>query len=189
MGTTTQEQIYPPEMAETIDHFRKIPQCATILDQPHGEVVNPIGARVLPNALFNETLSLNNGIQKYLFIIKRRQVNGVAAHEGHMFLDLGRGITGQKGIAHGGFLSAVMDQVTGALLGIVGVDGGMGMWTVALNVVYRNPVFVPSVVIVSARVGKIDGRRVWVYGQIEDLRGNVCTTAEVVFVIKRQQAI
>ncbi|RJE21033.1 Thioesterase superfamily [Aspergillus sclerotialis] len=189
MGSTTQEQIYPPEMAETIEHFRKIPQCANILDQPHGEVVNPVGSRVLTNALFNETLSLNNGILKSLFIIKRLQVNGAAAHEGHLFLDLGKGITGQKGVAHGGFLSAVMDQVTGALLGNVGIDGGKGMWTVALNVAYRNPVFVPSVVIVTAKVGKIEGRKIWVHGEIEDLDRNICTTAEVIFVVKRQHTI
>lgn len=188
MGSTAQDQIHPPELTETIEHFRKIPQCANLLDNPHGEVLKPAQSRVLPNKLY-KTLALNDGILKYLFIIRRLQVNGAPAHEGHMLLDLGYGIEGQKNIAHGGFNAAVLDQLTGALVGNVGLDGGKGMFTAYLNVSYRSPVFVPSVVIATARVDRKEGRKIWVQGQIEDLNGNICTTAEVLFLIKREPRI
>ncbi|GAB1216415.1 hypothetical protein ATERTT37_005630 [Aspergillus terreus] len=113
-----------------------------------------------------------------------------AAHRGYFLLQLGRGVAGQQDIAHGGFLSVVMDQVTGTLIGTTRLDGGKGMFTVSLNLSYHRPVFVPAdVIIATSQISKVDGRKIYVLAEIEDAQGNLCTTAEAIFLQKRDQKV
>jgi acyl-coenzyme A thioesterase PaaI-like protein len=57
---------------------------------------------------------------------------------------IGPGVCGQSGIAHGGFLTTVMDEVCGTLIPWTGLDNGLGMFTVSLKLEYKAPVYVPE---------------------------------------------
>ncbi|KAL4738437.1 HotDog domain-containing protein [Aspergillus similis] len=110
--------------------------------------------------------------------------------EGHLLLHVGRGITGQTGIAHGGFLATVMDEVCGNLIAAANLDEGLGMFTARLSLGYKRPVLVPedergTVIVASARVERVEGRKMFIEGTVRDENGVVCTTAEAVFVRKR----
>ncbi|KAL4816499.1 HotDog domain-containing protein [Aspergillus spinulosporus] len=110
--------------------------------------------------------------------------------EGHLLLRVGRGITGQTGIAHGGFLATVMDEVCGNLVAAANLDEGLGMFTARLSLGYKRPVLVPedesgTVIVASARVERVEGRKVFIEGIVRDGNGVVCTTAEAIFVKKR----
>ncbi|KAL4903770.1 HotDog domain-containing protein [Aspergillus multicolor] len=108
--------------------------------------------------------------------------------EGRLLLHLGPGVTGQSGIAHGGFLATVLDEVCGNLVAVARLDGGLGMFTASLGLTYKRPVFVGhegTVVVASARVVRVEGRKVFIEGVIRDVDGVECTAAEAIFVRKR----
>ncbi|KAL4946001.1 hypothetical protein BDV06DRAFT_183380 [Aspergillus oleicola] len=128
--------------------------------------------------------------------------------QGHLLIHCGPGITGQNAIAHGGFLATVLDEVCGNLISAEGVDGGLGMFTVRLDVRYVRPVFVDdfdvsggegggqggkgkgeaSVIVASAQIERVEGRKVFVSACVKDSDGEVCTRGDAVFVKKKGQA-
>ncbi|KAL2794730.1 hypothetical protein BJX66DRAFT_303381 [Aspergillus keveii] len=70
--------------------------------------------------------------------------NSNPSPEGHLMVHIGPGVCGQSGIAHGGFLTTVMDEVCGTLIPWTGLDNGLGMFTVSLKLEYKAPVYVPE---------------------------------------------
>ncbi|KAL4962550.1 PaaI family thioesterase [Aspergillus stella-maris] len=110
----------------------------------------------------------------------------------HLLLHVGTGVTGQNAIAHGGFLATCLDEVCGNLISAEGVDGGLGMFTVQLDVKYQAPVFIDegagSVIVASAEVERVEGRKVFVEACVRDKDGVICTRGEAVFVKKKGQA-
>ncbi|KAL5332394.1 hypothetical protein BJX70DRAFT_134590 [Aspergillus crustosus] len=133
----------------------------------------------------------------------------------HLLLHIGPAVNGQEGIAHGGFLATVLDEVCGTLISATRLDEGRGIFTASLAVGYRRAVFVPevedtssqsregggsgkeeggqdqdqegkgTVIMATARLGRVEGRKVFVEGEIRDAAGEVCTTVEAIFVKKR----
>ncbi|EAW17467.1 PaaI family thioesterase [Aspergillus fischeri NRRL 181] len=200
----------PTSIGETLAFFNTIPKCAGILSQPDLRVIHPRN----PDAFFHSTLRSNNGILKSIFIyqpahphtrasdVSSSETNANATPQereqeggrerGYLLLHLGAGVSGQPDIAHGGFLATVLDQVTGTLIRASGLDRGRGAVTVYLNVIYKKPVRVPGVVVARAEVGRVDGRKIYVMGEIsvaEADRGGegegVCVVCEGMFLVKR----
>jgi len=101
-----------------------------------------------------------------------------------IFLDLGPDLTGQRGICHGGFLAAVMDQVAGVLLNASGLDGGIAPFTATLGLSYKKPVHCPGIILVTAKIIKVERRKIWVQTTIQEDPDALCTTAELLFVTK-----
>ncbi len=127
-------------------------------------------------------------------------------------LDLGSGVNGHQDVCHGGFVAVVLDEVTGLLLvanemrererdtqGLVVEDadgqgereqeGGAGresfrgpVMTASLAVRYERPVPTPGVVVARAVLGRVEGRKRFVTGTVEDGEGKVYARAEGVFV-------
>lgn len=115
-----------------------------------------------------------------------------------------------------------MDEVSGNLISVTGLDEGLGMFTVKLALGYKKPVFVGgttsfsgsgsgsigaaggtggmdaeelrmgtgagTVIVATAKLEKIEGRKVFIEAVIRNEDGEVCTTAEVIFVKKRPAA-
>ncbi|KAL4920734.1 hypothetical protein BDW62DRAFT_198619 [Aspergillus aurantiobrunneus] len=132
--------------------------------------------------------------------------------EGHLLIHCGPGVCGQPGIAHGGFLATVVDEVCGNLISCTRLDEGLGMFTVSLGVGYRRPVFVRdaasttaadgddgaggreqkeegTVIVATARLERVEGRKVFIEAVIRDAGGEVCTTAEAIFVKRRRAGV
>ncbi|KAL2872841.1 PaaI family thioesterase [Aspergillus lucknowensis] len=108
--------------------------------------------------------------------------------EGHLLVHVGPGVCGQTGVAHGGFLATVMDEVCGAIVPCTGLDGGIGMFTVALNMAYKRPVAVPesgAVIAATVKVKRVEGRKIFFEAVIRNEAGEVCTTAETLFIRKK----
>jgi acyl-coenzyme A thioesterase PaaI-like protein len=62
-----------------------------------------------------------------------------------------------------------------------------------LNVNYKKPVRVPGVVVARAEVGRVEGRKIYVVGEIfvaeadgGGERDGVCVTCEGMFLVKRE---
>ncbi|GIJ86257.1 hypothetical protein Asppvi_005143 [Aspergillus pseudoviridinutans] len=171
---------------ETLAFFNTIPKCAEILSQPDRRVIHPRN----PDTFFHSTLRTNHGILKSIFIYQPARTStspnsndtdtdtsAIAnppntnpqereREQGYLLLHLGRGVSGQPDIAHGGFLATVLDQVTGTLIRASGLDRGRGAVTVYLNVKYQRPVRVPGIVVARAEIGRVEGRKIYVDGEI-----------------------
>ncbi len=78
--------------------------------------------------------------------------------------------SGGPGIAHGGAVATVVDDLLGYLLYVVRKPGV----TRKLEVEYLKPVLVDATYEVRGRVDSVDGRKVWVSCEGTDAAGVVC---------------
>ena len=78
--------------------------------------------------------------------------------------------SGGPGIAHGGAVATVVDDLLGYLLYVVRKPGV----TRKLEVEYLKPVLVDAAYDVRGRVDSVDGRKVWVSCEGRDEQGTVC---------------
>lgn len=93
---------------------------------------------------------------------------------------LGSGVNGHIDTCHGGFLSVVLDELIGNVAEYERPPGKSTM-TAYLKVDYKRPVPTPSIVVSRAWLEKIEGRKIYGRGVIEDEEGNVCATGEALF--------
>ncbi|KAF9886938.1 hypothetical protein FE257_010679 [Aspergillus nanangensis] len=176
--------------SDSLEYFRTIPQCADIINRPGMKIGPSIPPRSHANPFVNQTLNQPDGLKHQLFLFRNEiDPQGALDREGFAFLALGHGVTGQGDVAHGGFLSAMMDHVFGSFIRLTNLDQGLGMFTGALNLLYHAPVFVPAVIIFSVKVARIERRKIYLDASIVDMRGDTCTTAEAIFVQKRPEGL
>jgi acyl-coenzyme A thioesterase PaaI-like protein len=95
----------------------------------------------------------------------------------HGTFRLGRRYEGGPGLSHGGILCLVLDHV----LGEAAIAQGVGGMTVGLDVRFLAPTRLQTQLEVSARVARVDGRKVHLEGEIRDA-GTVTATATAVFI-------
>ncbi|KAL9620825.1 MAG: hypothetical protein Q9160_004725 [Pyrenula sp. 1 TL-2023] len=97
------------------------------------------------------------------------------------------GISGHPFTAHGGLLTAVLDEVIGVIVGQhVRRRNNQGpTYTARLDTHYKKPVIVPGVYVVSAWCTGHEGRKVSARGQITDKDGVLFAEAEGLFVAFR----
>jgi acyl-coenzyme A thioesterase PaaI-like protein len=86
---------------------------------------------------------------------------------------------GPPGLAHGGVIASVLDQV----LGIAGQAAGHPGMTVELSVRFRRPTPVERVLPLAARYVATAGRRIEAWGAIYDGEGRITAEATAVFVL------
>jgi acyl-coenzyme A thioesterase THEM4 len=97
-------------------------------------------------------------------------------------LKLGSGLNGHHNLAHGGFLSVVLDDVISTAADIERPEDKSTM-TAYLKVDYRKPVKTPGVLLSRAWLEKQEGRKMWGRGTIEDGEGNVLADGEALFIV------
>ena len=90
----------------------------------------------------------------------------------------GPGAEGPPGIAHGGSLAAVLDEAMGNNCWIQGYRVVAG----TLTITYRRGVPLGSTAVVRTAIQRVEGRKVYTTGSVEDLDGVVFTLAEAVFI-------
>lgn len=152
------------------------------------------------NPFWNELLVGPRGIRAAHFIyrphlvpspsmISNPTISSECTMESRELFDLGPALVGQRGICHGGFLAAIMDQAAGKLIHVYKLSDGGDPFTITLNMRYMKPVLAPSVIMAKGRVTKCEGRKIWLETSIVDQHGDVCTMAESFFLAKRQQVL
>ncbi|KAE8371917.1 HotDog domain-containing protein [Aspergillus bertholletiae] len=167
-------------MSTPLSYFQSIPWCADSLKHPDFRLHSSSESNP-----FREATKSNDTVKDRAFIYRASQNANGAESEGFMMMEVGYGISGRDGIAHGGFLATLMDEVTGGLIGALALDHGHGMRTASLNISYHKPLFARGYIIARAEVTKVERRKVWVKADIRDADGNICTTAEALFVMNR----
>jgi thioesterase superfamily protein 4 len=97
-------------------------------------------------------------------------------------LKLGSGLNGHHNLAHGGFVSVVMDDVIGNAVDFERPKDKSTM-TAYLKVDYRKPVKTPGVLLARGWLERMEGRKMWGRGTIEDGEGNVLADGEALFLV------
>jgi len=97
-------------------------------------------------------------------------------------LKVGSGLNGHQDLAHGGFLSVVLDDVIGTAADVERPKDKSTM-TAYLKVDYRRPVKTPGVLLARAWLEKREGKKMWGRGVIEDGEGNVLADGDALFII------
>lgn len=91
-------------------------------------------------------------------------------------LKLGSGMNGHENVAHGGFLSLILDEIVGTAAGADRL-----CMTASLKIDYKAPVYTPGVVLCRAHLVRREGRKLYGTGSVEDSNGKVLATAEGLF--------
>lgn len=102
-----------------------------------------------------------------------------------MLLAVGEDTIGQAGICHGGFLATIMDETSGRLLAVNRLDRGSSPYTVLLNITFKAPVAAPSNILVKAYITKVEGRKIFLTSTVQNDKGLICVTADVMFVSRK----
>jgi acyl-coenzyme A thioesterase PaaI-like protein len=98
-----------------------------------------------------------------------------------LMLKLGPGVNGFKDVAHGGLLCALLDEALSYCVEFARQARSRGrsyLYTANLNIDFRRPVVTPGVAVVKCWMTKVEGRKYWLEGQIEDGQENVCVQAK-----------
>ncbi len=87
---------------------------------------------------------------------------------------------GAPGLAHGGLLSAAIDEVLGSLNWLLGVPAVTGR----LECDFRKPVPVGTTLFVSAQIDAVHGRKVFTSAQarINSIDGSTAVSAKAIFI-------
>ncbi|EPE03174.1 thioesterase family protein [Ophiostoma piceae UAMH 11346] len=124
-----------------------------------------------------------------------------------LIMDLREGVKGFNSFAHGGFLAAAMDEAMGGLIftnyeyqrdledaavkngghweppaGVLNMNQGVRIVTASMNTRFRRPVSLPSFVVTTATISRLDGRKIYLDVEVRDARAQAkneaCATCE-----------
>ena len=202
-------------------YFQAIPWCADLLaDAEFMTVPSRFGKpnRHGAGELFTKTFATDSTIRALIYQIRRSgqkrgpiETNGQPlpiVPEIRAFLDTRSGISGWPGIAHGGFVAAMIDEVLGFLInsnreatesaGITPENGQnlepgqrsavsakpprSGVMTGELTTKYRMPVPAGEVLVIYAWIEKLEGRKIFARASIEDGEGQVLSEGSAIFI-------
>jgi len=172
-------------------HFAAIPWCAphlggerTVTSTPSWRIPQPNGE----HAFFAETLNSEKTIIHMLEIYEELAHPTDRIDEFKAFLTLGGGVSGHKDVCHGGFVTAILDEIIGLFIPInlrrKSIPKGMYM-TAYLNTTFLKPVPTPTTILVRTRLTRVEGRKYYAEGSIENDKGEVLTRADALYVLRR----
>ncbi|KAI0393453.1 thioesterase superfamily protein [Xylariaceae sp. FL0594] len=179
-----------------VAHFAAIPWCARLLNgggegkrmvmsTPSWRIPRPDGA----HGFFAETLNTAGTITHMLEVYAEPSCRGERVDAYKALLTLGgAGVSGHKGVCHGGFVTAVLDEAVGLFipinLGRGSIPKGTYM-TAYLNTTFLRPVPASGTILVRSRITRVEGRKYYTEGEIVDETGEVLTRAEALFIQRR----
>ncbi|KAF2491928.1 hypothetical protein BU16DRAFT_98405 [Lophium mytilinum] len=146
----------------------------------------PDPAEGVSNSFFATTLHTKRAVRAYISC-SRPDPNASSsdteppAHENYIIVSVGDGLDGADGRLHGGFSAALLDQVMGGCA-VMCNNMGSSPATKEMYVRFRKPVATPGVILARATVEKVEGKRTWVKGWVEDGMGTVYAEGKATFV-------
>lgn len=189
---------------DDLTFFQSIPWCASLINDP-GFVAIPTISRVskenTEDALFGDILKTEKTISACLSLYKKPAASTAPIEEITTLLSLQSGLNGYARICHGGIIATILDEVMGILLSVnkdreVEVARATGRpveqmaeVTAELTVKYLKPVATPQSVRVKVWISRVEGRKFWMQGTIEDKSGTVLARGEAIFVRTRRGAL
>ncbi|KAK4151166.1 acyl-coenzyme A thioesterase THEM4 [Chaetomidium leptoderma] len=186
--------------AAQIAYFRAIPWCAAHLSSLPDLVIDQAVSRRLSHSardtLLSRTLNRPDAIPAYItFYSPSSSISPPSLiREVKSFLALGPMLNGWEGICHGGMVVTLLDEVMGQVFAVnktLGRMEGNPVMTGYLNTRFEKPVRTggaaekASVVMVTGRLVRQEGRKYWMEGDVQGEGGVVLARAESLFVMLR----
>lgn len=196
-------------------YFNSVPWCAALLsDRRYATVPSRFG-QPSPDTrgdFFTRTLATDNTIVACLY--QARRVDGSSDSAGHervsnveeirAFIATASGVNGFPGVAHGGFVAAVIDESMGylikahllasmtevapppegakAMVPLTSSDTTTSIMTGELTIRYKRPVPTGEVLLVRTWVERAEGRKTYAKAVVEDCERTVLTEGVAVFI-------
>ncbi|KAI1078740.1 HotDog domain-containing protein [Whalleya microplaca] len=178
------------DIAKTSDytHFASIPWCAQHLHGPRIVTIWPPSRQQKPNGedtLFSETLNSPNTISAMLGVYEEPVSSTAVIGSVKTFLTLGSALNGHPSVCHGGIVATILDEVVGLIIPINekrGAIPNVPYMTAYLNITYLRPVQTPATILAWAKVDRVEGRKLFIQGSIEDEKGSILAKADVLYV-------
>jgi acyl-coenzyme A thioesterase PaaI-like protein len=199
------------DRTEAEDRFRSIPWCATLLNQPDTIIFTPsarldnaTGGLASKDQLLRRTLNTPDAaphcIGFYRDPVKEVTPRSISPrlliNSASLLFDIGPGVNGFHGSAHGGFMAVMMDDAMGSLiyhnyvlqaqkqqkdpawrLPTDTLDlSKVHYFTAGIDMRYRKPLPTPSVAICTASLNRVEGRKLLMDVTIKDEHGTVFAT-------------
>ncbi|KAI1097981.1 HotDog domain-containing protein [Jackrogersella minutella] len=176
--------------AESSDHahFASIPWCAQhmrgskiITGSPACRVSKSSGE----DSLYAETLKSQTTILAMLEVYEEPPLPTERVDSIKTFLTLGPGLNGHPDICHGGIVATILDEVIGSLFPINKQRGSipdLPCMTVYLNTTFIKPVPTCATILAQGRILKVEGRKYYTDGWIEDGNGTILARVEALFI-------
>lgn len=170
----------------------QLPWTQAILQHPQTKIYTPTSwsSTEVDNQMFGRTLSSpsSNALKAHIFL--QRPCHEPALYtpgglEDIYLLSIGAGVDGAKGRAHGGLNSLILDHITGTCAHRESGNTDPPCATAYLNVQYKAPVATPCVLMARAWATRVEGRKVFTTGVLEDGEGRVYASAEALFISPR----
>lgn len=201
----------PDVSEETLAFFQSLPWAAQLIASPQYSLITTPSRIVkasTEDAFFSQTLATPSTIPHSLNLLRRELSTPpdripftstssslslpVPSEPDSIWLfSLGSpGVSGHPFIAHGGFLTAVLDEALGSpILRQMRKEGRrIPNFTVRLDTRYKNPVKVPGVYIATSWCTGREGRKTTARGQIIDKDGKLYAEAEGMWVEARAES-
>ncbi|KAJ9164748.1 hypothetical protein NKR19_g1013 [Coniochaeta hoffmannii] len=183
------KRVLQPPDASTLANLSKIPWCAKLInDKTLTAYISP-SRQVKPDGadkLFNSTLKTETTIAEYVALYKPPPDTGdgpIAELKG--ILTLGPDVNGFPNVCHGGIVATLLDEVMGELINVNLKHRTIkrtSYMTGYLNTSYKGKVTTPGTYLVVARMGKVDGRKLFISATVEDGQGAVLAKGEALFI-------
>jgi acyl-coenzyme A thioesterase PaaI-like protein len=168
-------------------HFDQIPWCATLLSGPGITTFIPPSRNVkdhLHDQFFGRILNSPTVIPACVSFYKLSPPSSPTERdeivvECSTLFALSHGVNGYPGVAHGGVVAALLDEAMGILIELnigLGKENvnpvfGMDPFTATMELRFRRPVVTPGVVLGSARIKEIKGRKIQITATIKNEYG------------------
>ncbi|CAJ2506468.1 Uu.00g005980.m01.CDS01 [Anthostomella pinea] len=168
--------------------FAAIPWWAQHLRRPRIVTGQPRSRQPKSNAedtLFAETLKSQTAISAMLEVYEDLPSPNERIDHIKAFLTLGAGLNGHPGVCHGGLVMAILDEVIGMLIPInqkrKSIPKTVYM-TAYLNTTFLKPVPTSATILARATITRVEGRKYFSEGSIENEKGVILARGEALFV-------
>ena len=165
---------------KTLDHFEAIPWCAKLLDDSNFNIVSMSRTVTQPghgHSLMAETWNTDSTVVELLSMYRPA---GDQPGEIRRFYTFGSALNAHPNTLHGGVIACILDSTMGNAIGQHLPSKGV-MFTVQLNITYKKPITTPGTIIARSWISKVEDRKVWVRGVLENGKGELHALAEGVW--------
>ncbi|KAI0401946.1 HotDog domain-containing protein [Xylaria palmicola] len=185
------DRIDDAKTMDTVDHahFAGIPWCALHLQGDRIITRTPLCRTLKPaneDSLFGDTLSSERGIVRMLQVYEGPSSQTGRIEGLKVFLTLASGLNGHANVCHGGLVMTILDEALSLLVGINQEHGGISgktFLTAYLNTSFVKPVWTPTTILARTCLTKVEGRKCFARGTMEDEHGAILARADSLFIL------
>ncbi|KAK2014612.1 thioesterase superfamily protein [Colletotrichum eremochloae] len=191
MTTKTSETSSVGHLAQTVGEIKALPWCHAILTRPGITIFTP-QSRDPKNTnphdrFFGKTLNHSEGIPACVAFHPDSPGKSVITELSILFA-LSRGVDGYPGIAHGGLIAILIDEVLGVLIQRnMNTDREdpifkMNTVTSSMDIKYLKPITTPGVVLGVGQIREIRGKKMLLRAVVKDSNGVDLVTCDSVWI-------